>query len=195
MLEELMGSRLRARLLGWLMPHPDEWYFVRQLTGILKEDSTNLSRELARLSRLGILLCRSEGKQKYYQVNRKCPVYPELRGLVIKTVGVGDSVRKALAPLANRIRVAFIYGSFARGEETPDSDIDLLVVGDLALKPIASHLGPVARELGREMNPSVYPPSEFRRKARDGHRFLRDVMAGEKIFLIGDEDDLKELAG
>lgn len=100
-LERLLGSRLRARLLGWLFSHPDERFFVRQLAALLGEDSANLSRELARLSDLGIVSSSKEGQQKYYQADRSGPLYPELRGLVLKTAGLGDLLREGLGPLSS----------------------------------------------------------------------------------------------
>jgi len=108
LLDRILGSTLRAKVLAWLLTHPDERYFVRALASILGEDSTNLSRELARLTALGVLSCQTEGRQKYYQANRKCPVFQELQGLVIKTMGVADVLRSALAPLASGIEVAFV---------------------------------------------------------------------------------------
>jgi predicted nucleotidyltransferase len=93
------------------------------------------------------------------------------------------------------VRVAFIYGSLARGEETAGSDIDLLLVGDLTLREASAVLGPVGRDLGREFNATVYPPEEFKTKAKEGHPFISEVLRGEKIFLIGDEIDLKGIAG
>lgn len=190
-LERLLGSRLRARLLGWLFSHPDERYFVRQLAALLGEDSANLSRELARLSDLGIVSSSKEGQQKYYQADRNGPLYPELRGLVLKTAGLGDLLREGLGPLADRIRVAFVYGSFASGKEKAGSDVDLLVIGDVSLGELVEALGPVQSRLGREVNPVVFPPSEFRERMTP---FLENVLQGPKIFLIGSPDELERLA-
>ncbi len=195
MLDNLFGSRLRARALGWLLTHPGERYYVRELTNILGEDSTNLSRELARLARMGILVCEEEGRQKYYQVNRDSPVFEELRGLAVKTFAVADVVRKALEPLTRRIRVAFIYGSFAEGREGAESDVDLAVVGNTSLAAVSRALRSAEEELGREINATIYPPAEFAAKVEEGHHFVNAILTGEKIFLIGDRNDLGGLAG
>ena len=195
MLSKLMGSGLRAKLLGWLFTHHDQRYFVRQLTTLLKEDSTNISRELARLEKMGILVCEKEGRQKYYQANAECAIFKELRGLALKTTGVADVLRGALAPLVKRIRVAFIYGSLALGEECAASDVDLLVIGNVKFADVVSVLGPVQDTLDREVNPTVYPPNEFRSKLAGGHHFLKTVMNGNRVFLIGDERELARLAG
>jgi predicted nucleotidyltransferase len=193
-LEHLFGSRLRARALGWLFSHPDERYFVRQLAAILGEDSTNLSRELARLADLGIVTSYREGQQKYFQVAPASPLYPELRGLVLKTIGVGELLREALQPLGGRIVTAFVYGSFASGREKAASDVDLMVIGDVSLRELVETLSPVQNRLGREVNPTAYPPSEFHEKMSRGHHFLKDVVQGPKIFLIGSSDELERLA-
>lgn len=193
MLKTLIGSKLRAKLLGWLMTHPEERYYVRQLTAILKEDSTNVSRELARLARAGILIWKSEGRQKYYQVNQSCPIFEELRNLAIKTIGLGDFLRKALQPLADRVRVAFIYGSFAEGNANAGSDVDIMVIGDATFAEVNQVFRTAQERLNREINPSVFPVAEFQLKVAGGHHFLNSVLKGKKIFLIGDEDELGRL--
>ncbi|MFC1875338.1 nucleotidyltransferase domain-containing protein [Chloroflexota bacterium] len=193
MLETILGSKLRGKVLGWLFTHPDERYFVRQLTSLLREDSTNVSRELIRLEKTGILVSTKEGKQKYYQANRKSPIYNELHGLIVKTTGVADALRSALAPLADRIMVAFIFGSIASGNEGRASDIDVIVVGAISFGGVVSLLSTAEEKLGREINAVVYPIAEFKQKVRDDHHFVKTVLEGEKIFLIGDEDELARL--
>ena len=141
MLEILLGSKLRAKVLRWLFSHPDERYFVRQLTLLVKEDSTNVSRELARLEKTGILISTTEGKQKYYQANRESPIFDELHGLMVKS-GMAD-VKKPLDMVAQRfsvppeklaefcrkhhIKKLALFGSVLRDDFRPDSDVDVLV--------------------------------------------------------------------
>jgi len=180
-------------VLGWLFTHPDERYFVRQLTSLLKEDSTNVSRELIRLEKTGVLVSTKEGKQKYYQANRKSPVYNELHGLIVKTTGVADVLRSALAPSAGRIKVAFIFGSIAIGNEDKASDIDVMVVGDISFGDVVSLLSLAEEKLGREINSVVYPLAEFTQKVKTDHHFVKTVIEGEKIFLVGDEGELARL--
>ena len=195
MLDNLFGSRLRAKALGWLLTHPDERYFVRQLTAILGEDSTNLSRELARLAGMGILTCQEEGRQKYYQANHDSPIFEELRGLAVKTFAVADVLREALRPLTKRIRIAFIFGSFAEGRENAESDIDLAIAGNTTLAQVSRALKQAEEKLGREINATVYGAPEFRSKAKEGHHFVNSILKAKKIFVIGDSDDLAGLAG
>jgi predicted nucleotidyltransferase len=195
MLETLLGSRLRAKVLGWLFSHPDERYFVRQLTALVKEDSTNVSRELARLEKTGILVKNTEGKQKYYQANRQSPIFNELHGLILKTVGVADIIKKALEPRIADIRLAFIFGSVAKRAEDRFSDIDLLVVGDITFGEVVDLILTAEGALNRELNPVVYTLAEFNKRLSENHYFIRDILSGDKIFVVGDENELKALVG
>jgi len=194
MLETILGSKLRSKVLGWLFTHPDERYFVRQLTSLLKEDSTNVSRELIRLEKTGVLVSTKEGKQKYYQANKKSPIYDELHGLIVKTMGVADVLRSALAPSAGRIKVAFIFGSIASGSENRRSDIDMIIIGEISFGDVSSLLHEAEEKLGREINPVVYSQQEFSTRMAQQQNFVTNVLNNEKIFIIGDEDELKRLA-
>ena len=182
MLETLLGSKLRAKVLGWLFSHPDERYFVRQLTGLVKEDSTNVSRELARLEKTGILVSTTEGRQKYYQANRESPLFDELHGLILKTVGVADVLRSALAPAKEQIKIAFIFGSIASGNERRRSDIDVMVIGKVSFEEVVSLLSPAEEKLRREVNPVVYPVAEFKKKVKEDHHFVKTVLEDREDF-------------
>ena len=121
-------------------------------------------------------------------------MFEEIKGLVIKTAGVADVLRTALAPLGDRIRIAFVFGSVARGQQRAQSDVDLFIVGEVAFGEVVSSLADAQVRLQREINPTVYPPEEFSRKLSTGHHFLRNVLRREKVFLIGDQRELARLA-
>jgi DNA-binding transcriptional ArsR family regulator len=193
-LERLLGSRLRAKLLGWLLTHPGERYFVRQLAALVGEDSTNVSREVARLQELGIVDVLYEGQQKYVRADPSSPLYPELRGLVLKTAGLVGLLQEALAPLKDRIRVAFVFGSMAAGREGPASDVDLFVVGEVSLRELVECLAPVQGDLGREVNPTVYSAAELEEKLSQGHHFVTRILQGPTMLVMGRSDELERLA-
>ena len=195
MLETILGSKLRSKVLGWLFTHPDERYFVRQLAGLLKEDSTNVSRELNRLEKAGILVSVTEGKQKYYQANRKSPLFDELHGLMLKTVGVADVIKKALEPRLADIKLAFVFGSVAKRTENRFSDIDLLVVGDITFGEVVDLILAAEEALNRELNPVVYTLAEFNKRLSENHYFITDILSGDKIFIVGDENEFRALVG
>ena len=186
-IEKIFGSRIRAKVLGWLFTHPDESFFVRQIAFILKEDPTNVSREMAKLEELGILRSKRNGNLKHFQTNQECPFFEELKGLVSKTPGVVGRIRDALDKVAG-IELSFIYGSYAKGEEKSDSDVDLLIIGDVDMNLLDSSPEKLEKMLGREINYVLYSMKEFKskRKARDG--FLLEVLCGKKIMVIGAED-------
>ena len=194
LLPALLGSKLRAKVLGWLFIHIDERYFVRQLTALLGLDSTNLSRELARLEKLGLLVSTTSGKQKYYQANPRSPIFNELHNLMVKTAGVVDILRSALNPADRQINLAFIFGSVANRTEDRASDIDIMIIGDITFGDVVSLLNPAEKTLGREVNSVVYPLEEFQLKVKSDHHFVNSVLEGEKIFLIGDENELNRLS-
>lgn len=154
-----------------------------------------LQREVQQLSRAGILRRIVRGRQVFYQANSDCPIYNDLKQLVVKTVGVGDVIRSTLMPLGDRINVAFMFGSMASASSGRDSDVDLMVVGNVGFGEVVSALGKAQEALSREINPAVYPLDEFTKKVSKGHHFFSSVLKGEKVFIIGDENDLEKMAG
>jgi predicted nucleotidyltransferase len=152
-----------------------------------------VQREVKRLAEAGIIRRTVRGRQVYYQANPECPVFGELKGLVVKTAGAADVLRDALAPLAQRINVAFIYGSVARLGQKSGSDVDLIVIGDVSFGDVVSALRTAQETLSREINPSVYLPAEFKSKLKARHHFLSSVLRNEKVFVMGDEHELARL--
>lgn len=193
--QDLFASRTLARLLTSFLTHPEATFYQRELVNAAGTRLYTVQRALIRLEKVGLITRTPRGNRVYYQANRRHPAFEDLKRVILKTMGLGDALRRALVPLADRVYFAFIYGSFARGEETAESDIDLLLVGDLKLREAAALLGPVSREFGRELNPVIYPPAEFKSRAQEGHHFITEVLKGDKIFLVGGEDDLRRVVG
>jgi predicted nucleotidyltransferase len=181
-------------ILAVLYGRPDEEFYLRELARSSGTTASSLQRNLASLARVGIVLRTERGHQVYFRANRACPVFDELRGLVVKTLGAAEVLREALRAIANRIDAAFVYGSVARGEERAGSDIDLLVVGEAGFGEVIEALVPAQRRLVREINPTIFPREEFARKVRAGNHFLATVLEERKLFLIGGQDELESLA-
>ena len=188
----LFGKTRRA-VLALLYSHPDESFYLRQIARVTGAGMGSLQRELKQLSAAGIIRRSEVGRQAFFTANSDSPVFSELRNLIIKTFGVADVLRAALSPLADTIQAAFIYGSIAGSEIKQSSDVDVMVIGETAFVEVVAALSPVQETLAREINPSVYPPEEFKSKLAGGHHFLKTVMVGPKLFLIGDENELEEL--
>jgi predicted nucleotidyltransferase len=195
MLSAALFGKGRRAILALFYTRVDEAFYLRQVARVTGVGLGAVQRELQQLSRAGIITRTVRGRQVYYQANPTCPIFSELKSLIVKTAGIADVLRTALAILSDRIDIAFIYGSVARGTEIRTSDIDLLVIGDATFGDVVSALGPGQDMLGREINPTVYPKAEFKAKAKAGQHFLRAVMKGPKIFLVGDESELARLAG
>jgi len=193
-LSSTLFGKTRRAVLSLLYSHADESFYLRQIVRSAGGGLGAIQRELKQLSDAGIIRRTVHGKQVYYQANRKCPIFKELKGLVVKTMGVGDVLRTELAPLVERIKIALVYGSIARNDEHRRSDVDLLVVGDVSFSEIVSTLAEAQKTIGREINPTVYPSEEFRLKAAAGHHFLRTVLQGPVLFIVGDRDELAKLA-
>jgi len=194
-LSSILFGKARRAVLSLLYSHSDESFYLRQIVRATGVGLGPVQRELKRLTDAGIIRRSKQGRQTYYQANPDSPVFKELKSLIIKTAGVAETLMSALAPLSDRITIALVYGSIARGEENSRSDVDLLIVGDVSFSEVVKTLRSAQETLGREINPTVYPVAEFRSRVAEEHYFIRNILSGEKIFVIGDGHDLKRLAG
>jgi len=192
-LSNLFGKTRRS-ILALLYSHPDESFYLRQILRTAGIAPGAGQRELKWLSESGIIRRTVSGHQVYYQANSDCPIFLELKNIITKTVGFADIIRVQLAPLEKKIDIALLFGSVAEGKESKDSDVDILIVGDLTFAETAERLAPVQKTLGREINPVVFNSDEFQEKLKNGHPFLKSVLKSDIIYLIGDENELKRLA-
>jgi predicted nucleotidyltransferase len=188
-------TKTRRAILSLLYGHTDESYYLRQIVRITGFGLGPIQRELQQLTDVGVVRRSESGHQVYFQANPSSTVFKELKSLITKTIGVADTLRNALAPLTDRVSLAFIYGSIARGEEQRHSDIDLLIVGSVLFSEVVQSLRSAQETLGREINPTVYPIEEFRSRIAGEHYFISDVLSHEMIFVVGDEHELKRLVG
>jgi len=185
----------RRKVLGVLFSRPEQPMYLREIIGAVGSGQGQVQRELEQLHRAGLVLREKRANLVYYRPNPDAPIYDELKAIAFKTFGVADVLRELLKPLAKRIAVAFIYGSVARQEDTARSDVDVMVVGDVKFSDVVLALSRAQVRLRREINPSVYSKAELRAKLKEKGGFLDRVVAGTKLFLIGNDDDLGQLAG
>jgi DNA-binding transcriptional ArsR family regulator len=187
--------KTRQGILAAMFVQPEKTWYASELARRMGVPSSSLQRELKDLTAAGILKNHRKGQMTYYQVNAGSPVFPDLRGLILKTAGLVDVLADDLKPLAARLRFAFVYGSIASGKERSDSDIDLMVVGRVSPAELALPLRHSRELLGREINPSVYTPVEFDKKRAAKDHFLTTVLAKPRLFVVGSKDDLGKAAG
>ena len=190
-LADALFSGTQQRVLAWLFGQPDRSFYATELIGLAGAGSGAVQRELARLAHSGLVTARAVGNQKHYQANPAAPIYAELCGIVQKTVGLAEPLREALAPLAGRIRAAFVYGSIAKREDTASSDIDLMLISsDVAYSDLYAHLEAASQRLGRTINPTIYTPQELAKRVKGKESFVVRVLTQPKLWLIGDDDAL-----
>ena len=193
-LSSVLFGKTRQAVLALFYLHYDEPFYLRQVVRAAGMGQGTVQRELKNLTDAGIIRKTRRGQMVYYQANQACPVFSELRSLVLKTAGLVDVLRNALKPLSKKIKVAFVFGSFASNSAKAGSDVDMMVIGSCAFGEVVDAVGKAQEKLGREVNPSVYPADEFKKKVAAEHHFLKTVLAGPKFFLIGDENELEGLA-
>jgi len=183
---DALFTSTQRRVLGLLFGQPERSFYATEVIGRVRAGSGAVQRELRKLAESGLVTVSRKGNQKHYQANADSPIYPELRALVRKTVGLADPLRTALEPLQERILLAFVYGSVAKGSQTAQSDIDLLLVSDaLTLETLYAALAPAEKVLGRAVHPTLYTSAEYEHRLRTANPFLERVLAGDTIPLLG----------
>lgn len=188
-LSDALFTSTQQRVLGCLFGQPGRSFTVSELIQTTGAGSGAVQRELARLAGSGLLAMEHVGNQKHYRANPDCPIHDELVAIVRKTFGLANPLREALAPLADRIEAAFVYGSVAKGADTAASDIDLLLVSDaLTYADVMVALHPLIERLGREVNPTLYTRGDFRKRIKAGNSFVTRVMTQPRLWLIGSDD-------
>lgn len=193
MLADLIFSDYRRRVLGLLLLHPETTYHVRELARLTGTSAGTLHKELSKLTKGGVLRRQEVGNQVRYGANRDCPIFEELASILRKTTGLVDVLADALSSVENQIDLAFVFGSLARGEQNSNSDVDVMVVGELGFADVVQLLHPVQEALRREINPAVYSLAEFRRRAASGDSFIQEVLTKPKLFVVGNENELGKL--
>ena len=184
-LKTLFSSDTRIKILSLLITNPHNRYYLREIIKLCDAPLQAVQRELLKLERAGLLLKSIDGNRVYFQTNQKHFIFPELKNLILKTVGFGDTLRNPLLR-EKEIEVAFIYGSYAENKEAAGSDIDLFVIGTISGKKLQSLLRKIIHASARQINPVVYTPAEFRNK-KTGH-FIGSVLKKPKIMLKGNPD-------
>jgi predicted nucleotidyltransferase len=190
-LADALFSKVQQRVLGLLFVNADRSFYTNEIVRFVDSGIGVVQRELEKLAASGLVTTRKIGNQKHYQASRDTPIFEELRGIMLKTVGLADILRTALLPLSDKIHVAFVYGSIAKGNDTAKSDIDVFIIGDtVAYADLYNLLSSSEAKLGRPVNPSIYSIQELQRKLMEKNAFVLRVFEQPKIFLLGSADAL-----
>ena len=188
---DALFPKVRQRVLAVLFGNPGRSFYANEVIALAQSGTGAVQRELATLLDSGLLLMTKRGNQKHFQANTAAPVFAELRGLVLKTMGLADVLRAALTPLEAQISAAFVYGSVAKQQDTALSDIDVLIVSStLGYADVFGALEPATLQLGRKVNPTLYTPEDIAKRLAKDNAFVTRVLQQPKIWLIGSEEQL-----
>lgn len=188
--ELLFPNQYRRKVLALLLMNPHKWVHLRELARLTDASPGTLKKELDVLMGAGLLKSQKMGNQTQFSANTEHPVYPELFGLIRKTIGLHDVLASALEPLDGKLDVVFVFGSMAKETETSQSDVDVMVIGDVTFGEVINALYDVQTTVGREINPKVMSRTEWQAKQLDGNSFVKELLAQPKIFIVGSEHDL-----
>lgn len=186
----IFPNQYRRKLLAFLLLNPQLSVHLRELARLTGASPGTLKKELDLLVGTGLLNRRKSGNQVMFSANVDHPVYAALSVLIRQTAGLHDVLASALQPLAERLQVAFVFGSVASATETAASDIDLLVIGEVTFGEVINALYEAQTVLGREINPKIMSRDEWTHKRRQGNSFVTDIISKPKIFIVGNDDDL-----
>ena len=184
-------TKTQQRVLSLLFGKPDTSFYTNEIVRQANMGRGTITRELEKLASSGLLTLTRAGNQRHYQANHDSPVYKELLGIIRKTSGIADVLKQALKPIDEKIELAFVYGSIAKGKETFGSDIDLMLIGrGLNYNEVIELIMPAEESLQREINPTLFTPEEYQTRLDDGQSFLQRVMEQPKIMIKGEIDDI-----
>lgn len=190
-ISDALFTKTQQQLLRLLFGQPDKSFYSKEIVDRAGIGTGTVLRELEKLSASGLLTVKKIGNQKHYQANPSSPIFEELKGIVRKTFGLSGPLRLALDQFKDKIKVAFIYGSVAKGSDTAGSDIDLMLISDQPTYPdLLVSFSELEAQLGRQINPTIYTVEEFRSKITAESSFVVRVIEQPIIFLIGSQDDL-----
>lgn len=193
-LAQALFSQVQLRVLHLLFGQPDQQFNGSQIIQLARSGSGAVQRELGKLTKAGLLIMTVSGNQKLYQANRQSPIFEEIHGLILKTVGLLEPLRSALKALSPGIRVAFVYGSVAKEQDTAKSDIDLMIIGSgLAYSEVYAALQKAEKVLRRPVNPNLMTTNEWKRKLAHRNPFLSKVIQQPKLFVFGTENELQAI--
>lgn len=191
---DTLFTKTQQRVLSLLYGKPDKTFYTTEIIRFAGMGRGTITRELDRLVSSGLVSVSQQGNQRHYSANSDNPVYEELTGIIRKTFGIADVIRAALLPVDEQINCCFVYGSIAKGEEMADSDVDLMVISpSLAYADVMALLPEAEQSIKRTINPNIYTFEQMKKKLQEKNAFISRVLDQQKIWIKGNEDDLRTI--
>lgn len=188
-LSPLFSSPAAMHILSLLILNSDRTYYQSEIVAEVGYAQIQVQRALLRLEQTELIIKSKQGRMVYYQANHQHVGFEDLKSFFEKTLGYVHKLRASITSFEDDVSFAFIYGSMAAGTESQESDIDLLLITGLSLRHLMNKIGPVGRNLKRELNITSYSKSEFLQKLKEGNHFISDVVSNPKIWLKGNDND------
>ncbi len=195
MLKNLFTSEVRILLLNMFLMNPAKEYYLRELASRFKRSPRQVSVELNNLSRIGLLHKRISGKQHYFSINTRHVLFEDLQNIFKKTVGLVEFIRRALKPYKEEVDFALLFGSWARGTAVAESDVDLLLIGDLQARRISGTLMQVGQQIEREINFTIFSKNDFLNRNNKNDHFIKSILKEKTIFILGESDAFRKMVG
>ena len=188
--DKLFGSRTRVLILSKLVMNPNHSLYIRQLSKELGLTFSVVYKEIEKLKSLGLVTEERRGRIRLFTINKNSVIYDELRRLLLKTTALGQQLKSSL-PELEKAKYVLIYGSVARGEELETSNVDLLIIGNIAEENLIAGIRKVEKEIGREINYILWSEREFEKRVKTKHHLLTEIADNPIIGLVGDVDEFR----
>lgn len=187
---EIRRTASEARLLALLTSTPGQELHTRELIRRVAGSPRPVHLALEKLEREGLIESRRMGPLRLWRMDPAHPLYRSLRELYARTVGVAARIRDIISSQRG-VELAFIFGSYARGDDNPTSDIDVFVLGVPDWRPLEDESRKLHDELGREVNFVGWHVEDLARAVKDRSPFLDTLRRGKKIWIVGGQDEFE----
>jgi predicted nucleotidyltransferase len=176
-------TKNQTLILEIFFNQPDKAFYLRELARLVGKQPGVFQRDINKLVEENILSSYYQANSRYFELNKNHPLFPELKSIFFKTVGIEGTLKKELKELKG-IKEAFIYGSFAQKREKSSSDIDILVIGSVNEDGLIDKITPLEKKFAREINYTLITEKEFQKKIKENNSFLENVLSKKRIKLV-----------
>jgi len=189
----LRFTKNQTLILDIFFNNPEKSYYLRQLAKMLGKEPGVFQLDINRLVEDKILISRYQANSRFFKLNKQYPLYKELRNIFLKTFGVIKKLKESLKDIKG-IKIAFIFGSYAKAKESILSDIDLMIIGEINEDKLIPEVTRIENKIDREINYHIFSTSDWKKKIKEKNSFLVNILSQPKIFLIGNENELSRIS-
>lgn len=189
----LQFTKNQIKILEVFFNHPEKSYYLREIGRLLGKEPGVFQKDINKLVENGVLTSEYQANSRFFKLNQNYPLYKELKSIFFKTLGAEGRLKEILKTDKN-IKIAFIFGSFAQKKEDSFSDIDLMLIGNPNEDLLITKISQLENRLDREINYHIFSETNWQKTIQREDAFLKNILSGPKIFLIGDKNELSGLS-